>query len=363
MQIHLLGERHPQLPAGDPGASSLLPLARSMVHDALLAAEVPVEADSDGGMSAQPVDAEQALHIIRQIQRLCQGFSKGLEGCLVYPAMGVMRAPATDGVPARMNRLVGRWAKPGLVLLPRELYQEMLPMPGETFAEVSGSDGDWWELLPPDWLERTITAPRVTAASSGEVMQARVRDASRALASARGSGEHGIRAVLGGMQGRRGLWAGATIAVVGLCVAAGVFHARDGARAPQASPAVGSRGVSEPRKESGASAVGVNGSVPRPVAAPLPSAVKADGSAPVITPPTNRQAQEATQPAGKADLERGRGSYSAEDIRILLEKADRLSGNGEYGRAIGYYNSVLRQDPRNVEAKRGLHRAEENRRQ
>jgi hypothetical protein len=55
--------------------------------------------------------------------------------------------------------------------------------------------------------------------------------------------------------------------------------------------------------------------------------------------------------------------YSQQDIKTLLVKADQLSGNGKYDDAIAYYKRVLRQDPQNAEANRGIRRAMQNRAQ
>ena len=55
--------------------------------------------------------------------------------------------------------------------------------------------------------------------------------------------------------------------------------------------------------------------------------------------------------------------YTPAELKKLVSKADQLAGNGNYDQAISFYEIVLRNDPKNADARRGLARARENKSQ
>jgi hypothetical protein len=54
-------------------------------------------------------------------------------------------------------------------------------------------------------------------------------------------------------------------------------------------------------------------------------------------------------------------TYSPVEINQIIARADKLSGDGNYDSAINLYNTVLKQDSKNLQARRGLDRAISNR--
>jgi hypothetical protein len=82
---------------------------------------------------------------------------------------------------------------------------------------------------------------------------------------------------------------------------------------------------------------------------PAPSVKKGKGAAADDAP--------ASRPA---ESDGPHGGYTAEQLRAILDKADKLTANGKYDEAIRNYDVVLAADPANGRARSGKQRAVTN---
>jgi hypothetical protein len=114
---------------------------------------------------------------------------------------------------------------------------------------------------------------------------------------------------------------------------------------------------------------------PAPPEVPAPVAAKPVNPAAEIPPPTRRVADAEPKPTAKtrgravddaasapksADSEGPHGGFTADQLKAILDKADKLTANGKYEEAIRNYNVVLAADPANGRAKAGKERAVTN---
>ena len=95
--------------------------------------------------------------------------------------------------------------------------------------------------------------------------------------------------------------------------------------------------------------------IPASTKAPARESAKRDLGLPAPRSASNEDDEETKQKAHHGGI-----GYTQAELRNLVFKADHLAGNGEYDEAISLYEIVLRNDPKDAEAHRGLARAREN---
>ncbi len=339
----------------------MLPSAFAMATDLLSAMQIPMLLRDGEGMVAEAVDVEETIHLIRRLQMLFQGFSDPLPG-LVHARISVHAAEAGGRASGPgHDAYAGTPASPGAVLLCPEAYDEAQRIPGLRFKRVSvpGGMSPCWELLPPEWLAAGVRLPstaRGTGEADGAPTEAGKRADDRLLARIRAGGMVLSSRVLLLGKPLPG-WALASCAGGAVVLLGSAMLAVRGHGKPHQLPVVADlpaaihRPAAQPPVEVPAAAV-----APVTRTAPGQSSDRSGAKQVVKNPAITVSPPPESEPGEHV----GRG-LSEEEIRLLLIKADKASGNGEYDKAITYYNYILRRDPRNAAAQRGLARAKQNR--
>ena len=108
---------------------------------------------------------------------------------------------------------------------------------------------------------------------------------------------------------------------------------------------------------------------PAPAPAPPPTTTRApraaaEADARTTAPPKGKGKAADVPPPAPATAENaaphGGGGYTADQLKAILDRADKLTANGKYEEAIRSYNVVLAADPGNSRAKEGKERAVTN---
>ena len=351
-QLHVLlfEQKHPLL-AGEAAPEPLLPFASIMLMDLLSAAEIPCYAPAGDRIVAKTVDVEQTILLIHHIQLLVQGFSKPLSDSLLHPGMIVVPDGIQTASLAAMETYVSRKPAARLVLLSDELHAEALAIPGLKFRQFAGQPGmnGCWELISPGWLERTMPAPktaRARAADPGSIEAASLGHppamsfSSRAIA----------------LWPPRPISAVSVAAALVLALLGAVALARSGiSRTPVTMP------PSAERKPPPASAPALPAPSPQPAPADKPYAPTRVDATPGPALEKKKHPTETPPPQPPPPEAPHAGGLGAAELQILLNKAERSAGDGDYDQAINYYHFILKRDPKNAEALHGLARAEQNR--
>ncbi len=410
--------------AGDGGPADAVPAgALAMVEDFLGASPCePVEV-GQAAARAVFSDVVQAVNAGRRLQRLVQGYSKAAHGGLGAGLLLTSSEEAVSDeemVELRQQQALSR-AQPGQMFVVGALCDKVRSIPGLQFSEIDalangpgGKSRRVLFVLPAAVEGRSLAEDEMKTRLVESFVKPSEHDAPQAgslvikpISGSKGNAPAAeapkSRAVEenGSAEPSRAPWAKPQVrwaagAAAALAVSAAIamgLHGRgsgkpDGPAAARVAgvPAVsaapepagpasdapaGPSDASKARTKANA-AVSPKPSSPAVVpapAAPAPAAPseaqkKAESEAkpevakrepektPAAPPPEPKPARSST---GGASV-----TYSAEEIGILLSRADKDSGDGNYDRAIIEYRSILSHDPGNQRAKQGMERAIRN---
>jgi hypothetical protein len=379
----------PSAPPGGPGESTLVhvdlrprsangpgaPGAVQMLGDLVAATSGELRGSSSAGLSAAYASARQAVAAVRHMQRLVHGFTEAAAS----PAPGGVYASFTlryadDAVvqPAATTSLPRPEAEP--VLLLGRLCGDAGSIPGLQFKETNlARGGKVMELLPPAYpaaQARPSALPPPAPKASAAPAAARAGTPTDAPRAATASFSAVVRKPddLPAPRNTRMIAILAGVAAVIVLIVVALVMRSSGKAKPEtpiaATPASTAAGPSEPAAEkSGPPArlpetSGTPAAVTHTPATPAKPKSAATPAAPTPTTEGDKAAKEKETPpapSGGPTL-----TFSNSEIAQMIAKADKLSGDGSYDRAILLYNTVLRQDRKNAQALAGLQRATRN---
>jgi hypothetical protein len=401
LQVDLWTDTHPSdRSSARSGEINVLPSALAMVGDLLSVTGGEIRNSSSSSLSASFRDTVQAVNAARRLQRLVRGFSSASAEGPLYACFILTSAKETeDETDTDLHNSIAavKQTQPAAVLFVGGICEAARSIPGLQFKDsdtnllADGSDTHhrtMLQLLPPVHMEGYVDEPIVTTVRverkkppaafvppagqpfvSSEVPPATKRKTASAVAapaiksiSASGS-EAGapldIDTSLPLKINPR--WAIIGVSTVVLVASVLIF-----------SPLLKGPSPPAPNQPHPAPPGGEKTSAPPPI--PQGNENTATPPKPEITtkPPTPVSAKQSEPAHARTSKEPNsdepkpvRGgqhgvTFSPAEIDLLIARADKDTGDGNYDRAIQEYTTVLNQDPSNALAKKGLQKALRN---
>lgn len=352
LRVHLWASGAPE--------SEVPPSARAMVSDLLSTSGCVVRDELSDSLEAGFQDAVLAFRAARQLQRLIRGYcSAAPAGCVGGYIVLSNRADVVSAadLPPQDRSTALNFAEPAKVLVAGALCESARLIPGLRFEA---------EVDPLTGLEERERRPRLLRLLPAAEPAEEAEDAPPAWRlRSLGSGLPDFNAL---MQ-RRWIFlgGGAAAALILLAVQFGVSHRpHDAAAAGANTPA--SDATKEPATDGGAVTLAGKTSQPGTVV----TAPEKKGTPSVVATPDSgrsgngkRKGQSGsdgnTEPKPEKEIKTGGLGFTDAEIKDLIARADRDSGDGNFGKAILEYQTALKYEPSNAQAKEGLQRAIRNR--
>jgi hypothetical protein len=403
LQVDLWTDTHPSdVSSARSGEINVLPSALAMVGDLLRVAGGEIRNSSTTSLSASFRETVQAVNAARRMQRLVRGFSRAsVEGPLYACFILTSLQDADSGTDADLLNCIDavKQAQPGEVLFVGSICEAAKSIPGLQFEVPAGSpktgDSDTpqrtiLQLLPPIHMEgyidepveavvrMDVKKPPTTIVStpigqlsvSSELSPAPKREVASAVAvpavtsiSAAGDetgASFNINRSLPLKINPR--WAIAGVSGVALVASLLIFSPilKNSSRPPQnqSFPAPSSSAPSSSEKSDAPPPVPQSNGEPQlTTKTPASPSAKQNESGHART--GKEQSPEEFRPAPVRGGQHG-VTFTPAEIDLLIARADKDTGDGNYDRAIQEYTTVLNQDPSNALAKKGLAKAVRN---
>jgi hypothetical protein len=355
-----------------------------MIADLVAGSDGVVLQDSRAPMAAQFETPAKALKAAKQIQWSILEFARHRPDCCSAAAIVIHRETERELVEGRDSagastpgRSLLQYAKPTQILMTEGAYEKLREMPGLRFravapAVIPGSDlvirGQeliWRTPETPSRSREVLPQATQIFAQNSEPLSVKVLPMPQSILADQadrervreGDPEQEGLAVDSRTTGEQSIDVRSVLLKRSLAVAGGVIvlSAVFGMIAYHRKPGVVNHAPSVPQAisvEQPTPAVSTpppDNTVPPAGAEGQGSSDQTDVKADVPKPkPPKRQSE---KPGGRVPSD-----FSAQQIPVLLRKAEEDAGAGDYGKARREYNIVLQLDPNNAIAKRGLRR-------
>jgi hypothetical protein len=380
LQVELWTDTPPSdVSSARSGEINVLPSALAMVGDMLTAAGGEFRTSSSTSMSAWFGDTLQAVSAARRLQRLVRGFSRAsingpLYVCFTLTSGSEPEIEDDANLRASIDTL--RQNQSEEVLFIGSICDAAQTIPGLQFktpsSDLIAANGDTprqtiLQLLPPIHMEGFVDEPLTVSAPAPLPPHPRAAEPTlhwEASTPARQSpfsatNSFDASAQLPGSLKINPRWAIIGVSSVVVLASALIFIPLFKSSPRPAQP--------QPQPPSGTEKTVVPPPVPAPVnPAPVPAPQPETAAKP--TPPPAKPAdlthahaaKESTLEEPKPPRGNRAVTFDPAEIQLLIDSADRDTGNGNYDKAIREYTTVLNQDPSNALAKKGLAKALRN---
>jgi hypothetical protein len=324
-----------------------------MIADLVAGSDGVLLTDQRATMAAQFETPAKALHAATQIQWAIKEFARHRPDCCSAAALVIHGDTERELIEGRDSggadapgRYLLQYSKPAQILMTEGAYEKLREMPGLRFRPVappvtSGSDlvirGQELIWRTPETPSRSSEAlPQATQifAQNGEQLSVKVLPMPESILAHQDEQLTDVRSpVL-----KRSLAAAGAVIVLSVVFGMIAYHRK---------PVVvdHTSGTHQPTPEP------VN--VPPEQIAPVVNSEVPESPTPQTEPvPKSKPPKKQLEKPGN----KGPSDFSAQQIPILLRKAEEDAGAGDYGKARREYNIVLQLDPNNATAKQGLRR-------
>jgi|GEM_PF-4442608 len=340
----------------DKTSDAFQPLAVQMVNDLILGTAGELQSSTDAAISASYRTTRQAIAAVRNLCLLIDGFSTtGHAG--VHAAFTVCYAgdlEHRDSSPAVPQR----------VLLIGAICDAARTIPGLRFRELPASAKAphcaTLELLTPPHHQRAVAVPASAPAAPAIPKPVEVSPQKPAKLPVRTPAESSQQSQPAPNPKRRMQIFAAAGGVVLAGIIAFVFLSRTPAKSQPAATPVAAVTPPAPTPQPAPARVSA-----LPVAAPSVVPTAKPPAEPRKQPPVPTKTKEPPPPQPEHETAPPPSSsgvtFSPDEIKRMIASADKLSGDGNYDRAIALYDAVLRADRKNGAATEGRQRAVYNR--
>jgi hypothetical protein len=398
LQVDLWTDTHPSdVSSARSGEINVLPSALAMVGDLLRVAGGEIRNSSTTSLSASFRETVQAVNAARRMQRLVRGFSRAsVEGPLYACFILTSLQDVDSGTDADLLNCIDavKQTQPGEVLFVGSICEAAKSIPGLQFKVLTGSpqvgDSDTpqrtiLQLLPPIHMEgyideqvepparaggkkppTTIVSPpkgqpstpsQPPLAPKGEVASAAAVPAVTSISAAGDDADASFNIDRSLPPRINPRWAILGVSGVALVASLLIFSPilKNSSRPPQNQPP-----PTPPNSEKPNAPPPVpqsNGEPQLTTKTPAPPSAKQNESGHART--GKEQSPEELRPTPVRGGQHG-VTFTPAEIDLLIARADKDTGDGNYDRAIQEYTTVLNQDPSNALAKKGLAKAVRN---
>jgi len=383
LQVELWTDTPPSdVSSARSGEINVLPSALAMVGDMLTAAGGEFRTSSSTSMSAWFGDTLQAVSAARRLQRLVRGFSRASINGPLYVCFTLTSGSEPeieDDASLRASIDTLRQNQSEEVLFIGSICDDAQTIPGLQFktpsSDLIAANGDApqqtiLQLLPPIHMEGFVDEPLTVSAPAPLPPTPRAAEPTlhwEASTPARQSpfsatNSFDASSQLPGSLKINPRWAiigvSSVVVIASALIFIPLFKSSPHPAPPQPQPASAGEKTVTPSPTT--SPVSPAPASPVPIPTPETAAKPTPPPAKPVEPPHTHAAKEPAPEEPKQPRGNRAVTFDPAEIQLLIDSADRDTGNGNYDKAIREYTTVLNQDPSNALAKKGLAKALRN---